>query len=412
MKRLRHALTVSAALAPMALVAASLAAAQTPKISDDVVKIGLIEDMSGVYADITGMGAVTAAKMAVEEFGGKVLGKPIELVFADHQNKADIGGAIARRWFDSENVDAILDVASSSPALAALEVAKDKRKIIALSSPGSIRITNDACGPYVIHWAYDSYAIANSTGTALVKQGNNSWYFIVADYAFGHSLAKDTGDVVTANGGKVLGSTRLPVGTTDFASALLQAQGSGAKVVALANAGADTINSIKQAAQFGITQSGQKLATLAGFINDVHGLGLKEAQGLTITEASYWDMNDDTRKWSQRFFEKMKAMPNMLQTGTYSATLHYLKAVEAAGTDETEAVMRKMREIPVNDVFYKNGKIRVDGRMVHDMYLFQVKTPDQSKGPWDYYNLIATIPGDQAFQPLSLSTCPLVKKKD
>ena len=412
MKRLRHALTVSAALAPMALVAASLAAAQTPKISDDVVKIGLIEDMSGVYADITGMGAVTAARMAVEEFGGKVLGKPIEVVFADHQNKADIGGAIARRWFDSENVDAILDVASSSPALAALEVAKDKKKIIALSSPGSIRITNDACGPYVIHWAYDSYAIANSTGTALVKQGNNSWYFIVADYAFGHSLAKDTGDVVTANGGKVLGSTRLPVGTTDFASALLQAQGSGAKVVALANAGADTINSIKQAAQFGITQSGQKLATLAGFINDVHGLGLKEAQGLTITEASYWDMNDDTRKWSQRFFEKMKAMPNMLQTGSYSATLHYLKAVEAAGTDETEAVMRKMREIPVNDVFYKNGKIRLDGRMVHDMYLFQVKTPAQSRGSWDYYNLIATIPGDQAFQPLSLSTCPLVTKKD
>jgi branched-chain amino acid transport system substrate-binding protein len=410
MTRLRHAFAVSAALAPLALAAAFPAAAQAPKVSDDVVKIGLIEDMSGVYADITGMGAVTAARMAVEEFGGKVLGKPVEVVFADHQNKADIGGAIARRWFDSENVDAILDVASSSPALAALEVAKDKKKIIALSSPGSIRITNDACGPYVIHWAYDSYAIAHSTGTALVKQGNDSWYFIVADYAFGHSLAKDTGDVVTANGGKVVGSTRLPVGTTDFASALLQAQGSGAKVVALANAGGDTINSIKQAAQFGITQGGQKLATLAGFINDVHGLGLKEAQGLTITEASYWDMNDETRKWSQRFFEKMKAMPNMLQTGTYSATLHYLKAVEAAGTDETEAVMRKMREIPVNDVFYKNGKIRVDGRMVHDMYLFQVKKPSESKGPWDYYNLIATIPGDQAFQPLALSTCPLVKK--
>ena len=410
MTRLRHALAVSAAIAPMVVGAAALAGAQTPKISDDVVKIGLIEDMSGVYADITGMGAVTGARMAVEDFGGKVLGKPIEVVFADHQNKADIGGAIARRWFDSENVDAILDVASSSPALAALEVAKDKKKIIALSSPGSIRITNDACGPYVIHWAYDSYAIAHSTGTALVKQGNDSWYFIVADYAFGHSLAKDTGDVVNANGGKVVGSTRLPVGTTDFASALLQAQGSGAKVVALANAGGDTINSIKQAAQFGITQGGQKLATLAGFINDVHGLGLKEAQGLTITEASYWDMNDDTRKWSQRFFEKVKAMPNMLQTGAYSATLHYLKAVEAAGTDETEAVMQKMREIPVNDVFYKNGKIRVDGRMVHDMYLFQVKTPAESKGPWDYYKLIATIPGDQAFQPLSLSTCPLVKK--
>ena len=388
----------------------SLAAAQTAAVSDDVIKIGLIEDMSGVYADITGIGAVTGAQMAVEEFGGKVLGKPIEVVYADHQNKADIGGAIARKWFDAEKVDAILDVASSSPALAALEVAKEKKKIIALSSPGSVRITNDACGPYVIHWAYDSYAIAHSTGTALVKQGNDSWYFIVADYAFGHSLAKDTGDVVKANGGKVVGSTRLPVGTTDFASALLQAQGSGAKVVALANAGSDTINSVKQAAQFGVTQGGQKLATLAGFINDVHGLGLKEAQGLTITEATYWDMNDDTRKWSQRFFEKVKAMPNMLQTGAYSATLHYLKAVAAAGTDETEAVMRKMREIPVNDIFYKNGKIRVDGRMVHDMYLFQVKTPAESKAPWDYYKLVATIPADEAFQPLALSTCPLVKK--
>lgn len=410
MKRLRHGLAVSGAVLPMMVAGFSLATAQTAAVSDDVIKIGLIEDMSGVYADITGIGAVTGAQMAVEEFGGKVLGKPIEVVYADHQNKADIGGAIARKWFDAEKVDAILDVASSSPALAALEVAKEKKKIIALSSPGSVRITNDACGPYVIHWAYDSYAIAHSTGTALVKQGNDSWYFIVADYAFGHSLAKDTGDVVKANGGKVVGSTRLPVGTTDFASALLQAQGSGAKVVALANAGSDTINSVKQAAQFGVTQGGQKLATLAGFINDVHGLGLKEAQGLTITEATYWDMNDDTRKWSQRFFEKVKAMPNMLQTGAYSATLHYLKAVAAAGTDETEAVMRKMREIPVNDIFYKNGKIRVDGRMVHDMYLFQVKTPAESKAPWDYYKLVATIPADEAFQPLALSTCPLVKK--
>ncbi|MEW6124214.1 MAG: ABC transporter substrate-binding protein [Pseudomonadota bacterium] len=409
MKRRRTALAASSAAVSFLLAGLTLAHAQAPKVSGDVVKIGLIEDMAGVYADITGMGAVTGAQMAVEEFGGKVLGKPIEVVYADHQNKADIGGAIARRWFDSENVDAILDVASSSPALAALEVAKEKKKIIALSSPGSVRITNDACGPYVIHWAYDSYAIANSTGTALVKQGFDSWYFIVADYAFGHSLAKDTSDVVTKNGGKVLGTTRLPVGTNDFASALLQAQGSGAKVVALANAGNDTINSIKQAAQFGITQSGQKLATLAGFINDVHGLGLKEAQGLTITEASYWDMNDDTRKWSQRFFEKVKAMPNMLQTGAYSATLHYLKAVQAAGTDETDAVMAKMREIPVNDVFYK-GNIRADGRMVHDMYLFQVKTPAESKAPWDYYKLLATIPADQAFQPLALSTCPLVKK--
>jgi branched-chain amino acid transport system substrate-binding protein len=386
------------------------ASAQNAKISDGVVKVGVIEDMSGVYADITGKGAVTAAQMAVEDFGGKVLGVPVEVIFADHQNKADLGGSIARKWFDTEKVDAILDVASSSPALAALEVAKEKKKIITLSSPGSIRITNEACGPYVAHWAYDTYAIANSTGRALMQQGFDSWYFITADYAFGQGLETETGTVVKKLGGKVMGSTKHPVGTADFASVLLTAQGSKAKVVALANAGGDTINSIKQAAEFGLTQGGQKLATLGGFINDVHGLGLKEAQGMTITEATYWDMNDDTRKWSQRFFERVKAMPNMLQTGTYSSVLHYLKAVEAAGTDETEAVMAKMRELPVNDVFYKNGKIREDGRMVHDMNLFEVKKPQESKGPWDYYKLLATIPADQAFQPLSESKCPLVKK--
>ena len=380
------------------------------KVSDDVVRIGLIEDMSGVYADITGMGAVTAARMAVEEFGGTVLGKPIDVVFADHQNKPDIGASIARKWFDEDKVDAILDVASSSPALAVLEIAKEQEKIITLSSPGSMRITNDVCGPYVVHWAYDTHAIAHSTGRALVEQGFDSWYFVTADYAFGHSLETDTSAVVTEGGGKVLGSTRLPVGTTDFASALLTAQGSQAKVVALANAGADTINSIKQAAQFGLTQGGQKLATLAGFINDVHGLGLQEAQGLTITEASYWDMNDETRAWSKRFFETVKAMPNMLQTGTYSSVLHYLRAVEAAGTDETAAVMAKMREMPVNDVFYKNGTIREDGRMLHEMYLFEVKKPDESTAPWDYYKLLATVPADQAFQPLEKSACPLVKK--
>jgi branched-chain amino acid transport system substrate-binding protein len=262
----------------------------------------------------------------------------------------------------------------------------------------------------VVHWAYDSFAIANSTGKALVSQGFDSWYFVVADYAFGASLEKDTGDVVKAAGGKVVGATKHPVGTADFASVLLQAQSSKAKVVALANAGGDTINSIKQAAEFGLTSSGQKLSALAGFINDVHGLGLKEAQGLTITEASYWDMNDETRKWSKRFYDKVNAMPNMLQTGTYSSVLHYLKAVQAAGTDETEAVMKKMRELPVDDVFYKNGKIREDGRMVHDMYLFEVKKPAESKAPWDYYKLLATIPADQAFQPLSASRCPLVKK--
>jgi len=384
--------------------------AQEAKVSDGVVRIGLIEDMSGVYADITGMGAVTAARMAVEEFGGKVLGMPIEVVYADHQNKPDIGAATARKWFDEEKVDAILDVASSSPALAVLEVAKEKEKILTLSSPGSMRITNDSCGPYVVHWAYDTHAIAHSTASALVEQGFDSWYFVTADYAFGHSLEKDTSDVVTAGGGKILGSTRLPVGTTDFASALLTAQGSQAKVIALANAGGDTINSIKQSSQFGITAGGQKLATLAGFINDVHGLGLAEAQGLTITEATYWDLDDETRAWSKRFFETVKAMPNMLQTGTYSSVLHYLKAVEAAGTDETAAVMAKMREIPVNDIFYQNGSIREDGRMLHDMRLFEVKKPEESSGPWDYYKLVATISADQAFQPLEKSTCPLVKK--
>lgn len=379
-------------------------------VSDQVVRIGLIEDMSGVYADITGMGAVTAAKMAVAEFGGSVLGMPIEIVSADHQNKADIGGAIARKWFDEDGVDAILDVASSSPALAALEVAKQKEKLIVLSSPGSLRITNDACGPYVVHWAYDTYAVAHTTGQALVDQGLKNWYFITADYAFGHGLEKETGDLVKARGGEVVGSIRLPIGTADFASALLTAQGSGANVVALANAGADTINSVKQAAQFGLTQSGQKIATLGGFINDIHGMGLEEAQGLTLAEASYWNLNEQTRAWSQRFFEERKAMPNMLQTGVYSSVLHYLKAVKEAGTDDTKHVVAKMRELPVEDVFYHNGSIRADGRMMHDMYLFEVKKRDESKEPWDYYKLLATVSADKAFQPLANSKCPLVTK--
>lgn len=402
--------TAAALIATTAILASPSAFAQNSKVSDGIIKIGVIEDMSGVYADITGKGAVTAAQMAIDEFGGKVLGLPIELVYADHQNKPDIGGTIARRWFDTEKVDAILDVASSSPALAVLEIAKEKKKILTLSSPGSIRITNDACGPYTVHWAYDTYAIAQSTGRALVEQGFDTWYFVTADYAFGHSLENDLSAVVTSLGGKILGNIRHPVGTVDFSSALLTAQNSKPKVIALANAGGDTINSIKQASEFGLTQSGYKLAALAGFINDVHGLGLKEAQGLTITEASYWDLNDETRKWSQKFFATVGAMPNMLQTGTYSSVLHYLKAVQAAGTDSTEAVMAKMREMTVNDVFYKNGKIREDGRMVHDMYLFEVKKPSESKAAWDYYKLLATIPADKAFQPLSQSKCPLVKK--
>lgn len=392
------------------MAAAPFAAqAQFPAISDDVVRIGVIEDMAGVYADITGMGVVTAAQMAIDEFGGKVLGKPIELVYADHQNKPDIAATIARKWFDEGRVDAILDVASSSPALAVIEIAKEKGKIITLSSPGSTRITNENCGPFVAHWAYDTYAIAQSTAQALARQGFDTWFFVTADYAFGHGLQEQASRVVTENKGRVVGSVRLPVGTADFASALLTAQASGAKVVALANAGSDTINSIKQAAQFGLTQAGQKLATLGGFINDVHGLGLTEAQGLTITEASYWDTNDETRAWSKRFFDKVKAMPNMLQTGTYSSVLHYLKAIAAAKTDASAAVMEAMRASPINDIFYKNGKIRPDGRMEHAMNLYEVKKPSESTAPWDYYKLLATIPGDQAFQPIEASTCRLAK---
>jgi branched-chain amino acid transport system substrate-binding protein len=399
-------------LAAGALTVAPLATqAQSPAVSDDVVRIGVIEDMSGVYADITGIGVVTAAQMAIDEIGGKVLGKPVELVYADHQNKPDIAAAIARKWFDEGKVDAILDVASSSPALAVIEIAKDKGKIITLSSPGSTRITNENCGPYVVHWAYDTYAIAQSTGQALARQGFDTWYFVTADYAFGHGLQAQASRVVAENKGQVLGSVKVPVGTSDFASPLLMAQASRAKVVALANAGTDTINSIKQAAQFGLTQGGQKLATLGGFINDVHGLGLTEAQGLTITEASYWDTNDQTRAWSKTFFGKVKAMPNMLQTGTYSSVVHYLKAVEAAKTDESAAVMKAMRDSTVNDVFFKNGKIRPDGRMVHDMNLYEVKKPTESKAPWDYYKFLATISGDQAFQPIEASTCSLVTKK-
>jgi branched-chain amino acid transport system substrate-binding protein len=409
MTRLRT--TGRSILALGGLLAASTAFAQAPAISDDVIRIGVIEDMSGVYADITGKGAVAAAQMAIDEMGGKVLGRPVELVSADHQNKPDIAASIARKWFDDSRVDAILDVASSSPALAVLEVAKEKKKIITLSSPGSTRITNENCGPYVAHWAYDTYAIAQSTGQALVRQKYDTWFFVTADYAFGQGLQSEATRVIDENKGRVLGSVKVPVGTADFGSALLLAQSSGAKVVALANAGNDTINSIKQASQFGLTQSGQKLATLGGFINDIHGLGLQEAQGLTITEASYWDTNDETRAWSKRFFDKVNAMPNMLQTGTYSSVLHYLKAVTAAGTDETEAVMKAMRTQPVDDVFYKNGRIRADGRMVHDMNLYEVKKPSESRAPWDYYKLLAIVPGEQAFQPMEKSTCSLLAKR-
>ncbi|MFI4980675.1 MAG: ABC transporter substrate-binding protein [Nevskiales bacterium] len=404
---------------PLAVAAAALvaglalpaAAQQGDKISDGVVKIGLILDMSSLYSDITGEGSVTAARMAIEDFGGKVLGKPIELVYADHQNKADIAANKAREWFDKDKVDAIMDVAASATALAVVEVAKQKNRITVFNGPGSTRLTNESCSPVTVHYTYDTFALANGTGKAVVKQGGDTWYFLTADYAFGHSLEKDTSDVVKAEGGKVLGHSLHPINASDMSSFVLQAQASGAKIIGLANAGGDTISSIKTAAEFGVTKGGkQKLAGLLVYINDIHSLGLKLTQGLLLTEAFYWDLNDESRKWSRRFFERMKKMPNMSQAGVYSSTMHYLKAVKAAGTDETGAVMKKMREMPINDFFAKNGRIREDGRMVHDMYLFEVKAQQESKSPWDYYKLRATIPADQAFQPLSKSTCPLVKK--
>jgi len=380
------------------------------KISDGVVKIGMLEDMSSIYADITGVGAVTAAKMAVEDFGGKVLGKPIEIVAADHLNKPDVASAIVREWFDTQHVDALMDVAASATALAAIEIAKTNSKIVVLNGPGATRITNEACTPVSIHYTYDNYALAHGTGAATVKAGYDTWFFLTADYAFGHDLEQITTAFVRTGGGQVLGSVRVPPNTHDFSSALLQAQSSKAKVVGLANAGADSTNSIKQAAEFGIGRGGQKLAGLLIFINDINTLGLEAAQGMLLTNAFYWDRNDESRAWAQRYFQRMSKMPNMTQAGIYSATTHYLRAIEAAGTDATAAAMDKMRSTPINDFFVKDGKIRDDGRMVHEMYLYEVKKPAESKGAWDYYKLVAMIPADQAFQPLADSKCPLVKK--
>jgi branched-chain amino acid transport system substrate-binding protein len=333
------------------------------------------------------------------------------VVYADHFNKADVAANKAREWFDTNQVDAILDVAASAPALAVVEIAKSHNRIAVFNGPGAAALTNEKCTPVTVHYTYDTYALANVTGRAVVENGGDTWFFLTADYAFGHALEKNVTDVVLAHGGKVLGSASHPLNTTDFASYLITAQGSGAKIIGLANAGGDTINSIKAAKEFGITTAGkQHLAGLLVFINDVHSLGLATTQGLLLTAGFYWDLNPDTRAWSKRFFDRAKKMPNMSQAGAYSTTMHYLKAVQAAGTDETSAVMAKMKSMPIDDFFARNGRIRADGRMVHDMYLFQVKKPEESKGPWDYYTLKKTVPGDQAFTPLEKSACPLVKK--
>ena len=402
MKRL-----IAGALASvLACSGATLAAAQ----AKPPLKLGLILDMSGPYADITGPGSVVAGKMAAEDFGGEVLGRKIEILTADHFNKADIAGATAREWFDNEGVEAIVDVAASATALAANEIAKARNKILLLSGPGAIRITNEACGPYTVHWAYDTYSLAKGTATAVVKQGGDSWFFITADYAFGHDLERDAAHFVVANGGKVLGEARHPLNSPDFSSYLLQAQSSGAKVVGLANAGADTITAVKQASEFGLVKSGQRLAVLLGYISDIESLGLPVAKGLVLTEPFYWDRTEESRAWSKRFFEKFHRMPTAAQAGVYSSTMHYLKAVKQAGGTDSAAVMKIMKKTPIHDFFADNGTIREDGRMVHDMYLFQVKTPEESKGKWDDYKLLATIPSEDAFMPLSESKCPLVKK--
>lgn len=400
--------TISLAVA-LACASAGLLA-QVSKVPSGAVRIGVLNDQSGMYSDMGGKGSVLAARMAVEDFGGSVLGVPIEVLSADHQNKADVGAARAREWFDVNKVDMITDLAASNVGLSVMAVAKDKNRIVLNTGSGSSRITNEDCNDRTVHWVYNTQTLANGTGKAILKQGGDTWYFLTADYAFGHSLEKDTSEVIRAGGGKILGSSRHPINSPDFSSYLVQAQGSKAKIIGLANAGTDTINSIKAARDFGITKN-QTLAGLLAFVTDVHSLGVQTAQGMLLTEAFYWDMNSETRAWSKRYFEKQNSMPSMIQAGTYSAVTHYLKAIKAAGTSEAGAVMAQMKKIPVQDFFTKRGVIRDDGQMVHDMYLFQVKTPSESKGPWDLYKLKATIAGEDAFPPLSESRCPLIKKK-
>ncbi|MDO9565094.1 MAG: ABC transporter substrate-binding protein [Bradyrhizobium sp.] len=396
----------SGVLASVLALSASAALAQ----SKPPLKLGGILDMSGLYADITGAGSETAAKMAVEDFGGEVLGRKVEIVVADHLNKADVSASLARDMLDNQGVEMIFDVAASATALAAGEIAKARNKLIIFNGPATVALTNEACGPYTVHYTYDTYGQANVTGLAAVKSGLDTWFFLTADYAFGQALEKDTTNVVVKNGGEVLGSVRHPLNSSDFSSFLLQAQASKAKVIGLANAGGDTINAIKQAAEFGLMKSGQKASPLLVFITDIDSIGLEIAQSLLLSEGFYWDLNDETRAFSKRFTERRKRPPTTAQAGVYSSVLHYLKAVKAAGTTDAAAVIKVMKDTPINDMFAKNGRIRADGRMVHDMYLFEVKKPSESKGRWDYYKLVGTVSGNEAFQPLELSRCPLLKK--
>ena len=390
-----------AAVAACSLMLAAPAMAQG-------VKIGILNDQSGVYADYGGKYSVEAARMAIEDFGGEVLGQKIEMITADHQNKPDLATSIARRWYDADGVDMITELTTSSVALAVQELSKEKKKVDIVVGAATSAITGAACTPYGFHWAFDTHALAVGTGGALVKAGGDSWFFLTADYAFGYALEKDTSEIVTAAGGKVLGSVRVPLNSSDFSSFLLQAQSSKAKVIGLANAGQDTTNSIKQAAEFGIVRGGQKLAGLLMTLAEVNGLGLEAAQGLVLTEGFYWDHDDKSRAFSERFFKRTGRMPSMIHAGTYSATLSYLKAVKAAGTKDSDAVAKKLKELPVDDAFAQ-GKVQENGRMVHDLYLFEVKKPSESKKPWDYYKQLATVPGDKAFFSAKDSGCPLTK---
>ncbi len=408
---IRETFVICALSAPFLMTTAVAQQSSAPvEISDNVVKIGVLSDMSSLYSAATGKGSLTAAQMAVADFGGNVRGKPIQVIGADHQNKPDVGSTIARTWYDVDKVDVIVDVPTSSVALAVQQITREKNRVFLISGAGASDLTGPACSPNGIHWTYDTYVLSNVAGKAMIARGEDTWFFITADYAFGHSLERDAANVVRAAHGKVLGAVRAPLNAQDFSSFLLQAQASKAKVVALANAGGDTQNAIKQAYEFGLQRQGQKLLALLFNITDAHSLGIQAAQGMIATEGFYWDMDDATRAFSRRFFEKEGHMPTMIQAGVYSAVMHYLKAIDATGTDEAKTVVARMKAMPVNDFFAKNGHIRDDGRMVHDMYLVQVKSPAESKSEWDIYKVLATIPGEDAYRPLAEGGCPLVTR--
>ena len=400
---------MKAKLTALSCMLAAAGLASPLAMAQEKVKIGFVTDMSSLYADVEGKNAVTAMQMAIDDFGGKVLGQPIELLSADHQNKADIAASKVREWVDTQGISLVFSGTNSGTALAVSQVANEKKRVHFNSGAGSSALTNEQCNPYTVHYAYDTVALAKGTGTAVVERGGKDWFFLTADYAFGHALERDTMAVVKAAGGEIKGQVRAPLGASDFSSFLLQAQASKAQILGMANAGGDTINTIKAANEFGVTKT-MKMAGLLVFINDVHSLGLQATQGMYLTDGWYWDQSDASRAWAKKFEAKVGRKPSMLQAGDYSSTMFYLNAVKATGTDDADTVMKWMKSNKINDFFTQGGYVREDGRMVHDMYLMQVKTPAESKGPWDYYKVVATLPGEEVYTKLSESTCKLVKK--